>query len=305
MKIHSYNEWETLREVYVGIADYANWPSDDLVFQKEMADAPWRETPPPSGAVPQWVIDETNEDLDTLVDILVQHNVKVNRPKPFDFQSEGGMHNYCPRDRYFIAGDTIVDPAMMIPARDMEHRSYSDMLNGNTVKYMPRNEGMILDAANICRLGNTWLMLESASGNQPAYNWMCEQFPTINIELTNFYAGVHIDSTISLLNEGTALVNSARVNSDNLPKCLKDWDILWVDKVEARNFYSYPYASAWIGVNVLSIDSSTVIVDKIQTGIITMLEKKGFTVIPHELRHSRTLGGGYHCVTLDTWRENA
>jgi len=26
-------------------------------------------------------------------------------------------------------------------------------------------------------------------------------------------------------------------------------------------------------------------------------------VIPHELRHSRTLGGGFHCVTLDTWRQ--
>jgi hypothetical protein len=29
----------------------------------------------------------------------------------------------------------------------------------------------------------------------------------------------------------------------------------------------------------------------------------GMTVIPLELRHSRTLGGGFHCVTLDLHRE--
>ena len=34
------------------------------------------------------------------------------------------------------------------------------------------------------------------------------------------------------------------------------------------------------------------------------LEQRGFTVIPLELRHSRTLGGGFHCVTLDLVRSN-
>jgi glycine amidinotransferase/scyllo-inosamine-4-phosphate amidinotransferase 1 len=35
------------------------------------------------------------------------------------------------------------------------------------------------------------------------------------------------------------------------------------------------------------------------------LEQHKFTVIPQELRHSRTLGGGFHCVTLDTRRKHA
>ena len=64
------------------------------------------------------------------------------------------------------------------------------------------------------------------------------------------------------------------------------------------------YASKWIGMNTLSIDPQTVIVDAAQTEIIKELERRKFTVIPHTLRHSRTLGGGFHCVTLDTWREN-
>jgi len=46
-------------------------------------------------------------------------------------------------------------------------------------------------------------------------------------------------------------------------------------------------------------------VDKYQTDLIKKLEQQHFTVIPLELRHSRTLGGGFHCVTLDLWREHA
>ena len=67
----------------------------------------------------------------------------------------------------------------------------------------------------------------------------------------------------------------------------------------------YPYASKWIGLNMLAVNSNTVIMDPAQTDLINTLEKHKFNIITHTLRHSRTLGGGHHCVTLDTWRENA
>jgi len=148
--------------------------------------------------------------------------------------------------------------------------------------------------------------LESESGNRAAYEWLCEQFPSINIELVNFYAGVHIDSTIVPLREGLMLANKPRVKSKRyLPKSLKEWEIIYVNDMVAQDFYEYPYASKWIGLNMLAVNSDTVIMDAAQTELINTLEKRKFTVIPHTLRHSRTLGGGHHCVTLDTWRENA
>ena len=303
MKIHSFNERDPLREIVVGEASRANWPTNDPVFAKESKKTTWKETPVPSGPVPYHIIDEANEDLQGLVDILEQAGVVVHRPTWMDFQELGGMYNYCPRDRFLVAGNKIVDPAMMYPCRDMEWKSLAKLLDGNSVKHMPRNEGMILDAANVCRLGEDWLYLESHSGNREAYNWLCEHFPEINIELVNFYSGVHIDSTIVPLREGLALVNASRVNPEQLPKCMADWDIIWVYNVEAQDFYQYPYASKWIAMNTLSIDPDTVIVDKNQTELIRDIERKGLTVVPHELRHSRTLGGGFHCVTLDTWRE--
>ena len=57
----------------------------------------------------EWIIEEANEDLDSLAAILEQQDVKVNRPSTaLDFQGLGGMYNYCPRDRFLIAGREIL-----------------------------------------------------------------------------------------------------------------------------------------------------------------------------------------------------
>jgi glycine amidinotransferase/scyllo-inosamine-4-phosphate amidinotransferase 1 len=280
----------------------ANWPSTDPVFAGESERTLWRETPVPSGAVPQWIVDEANEDLQGLVDILVQAGVEVHRPTNMDFVALDGMYNYCPRDRLLIAGDTVVDVSMMYPCRNQESRALRKITEDAKILEMPKDEGLILDAANVCRLGNTWLLLESASGNQAAYNWLCRQFPDITIELCNFYAGVHIDSTIVPLREGLVLLNGSRVNDSNCPQAFKNWTKIYVDEVVAQGFYQYPYASKWIAMNMLVVDPHTVICDAGQPELIKTLKSYQFEVIPLRLRQSRTLGGGFHCVTLDLIR---
>jgi scyllo-inosamine-4-phosphate amidinotransferase 1 len=302
--ISSYNEWSPLRRVVVGDATHANWPVQDPVFKLESEKTSWKETPVPSGAVPQWIIDETNEDLAKLATTLTKLGVEVLRPEPVNFQEYDGMYNYCPRDRFLVYGNTIVDPAMMYPCRNMEIQCYHDIVDSAAnYLHMPRNEGMILDAANVARLGNKMLFLESASGNRAAYNWLCDQFPGVEIELCNFYSGVHIDSTIVPLREGLVMLNASRINNANCPQIFKQWDKIYVDDVVAQDFYQYPYASKWIALNMLVVNPRTVIVDRHQHELIKKLERWNFTTIPLELRHSRTLGGGFHCVTLDLHRE--
>jgi scyllo-inosamine-4-phosphate amidinotransferase 1 len=302
--ISSYNEWDSLKKVVVGRADYANWPVNDPVYRREAENSLWTETPAPSGPVPQFVIDETEEDLHILCDTLVKLGVEVVRPDCINFQVHDGLYNYCPRDRFLVYGNTIVDPAMMYPCRDMEYQCYMDILpDAAHIYHMPRDQGMTLDAANVLRLNDKMLMLESASGNRAAYDWLCKQYPEVEIELCNFYSGVHIDSTVVALREGLVLLNGSRVNEDTCPKVFRDWEKIFVDQVEPQDFYQYPYASKWIALNMLSVDPNTVICDSQQTSLHSALEKRGFTVIPLTLRHSRTLGGGFHCVTLDLVRE--
>jgi scyllo-inosamine-4-phosphate amidinotransferase 1 len=301
--INTTNEWGALKRIVVGDATHANWPRHDPVFAQESAKTLWKDTPVPSGPVPQWIIDETNEDLQRLSDTLTLLGVKVERPSPLNFQTHDGMYNYCPRDRLLVHGNRVVDCAMMYPCRDMELQCYHDILHNARVLTMPRDQGCVLDAANVCRLDDTLLMLESASGNHKAYEWLSDTFADLTVERCNFYAGVHIDSTVVPLREGLVMLNASRVTEENCPQVFRRWEKIWVDDVVAQNFYQYPYASKWIAMNMLVVDPHTVIVDQRQTELAAVLKKHQFNVVPLELRHSRTLGGGFHCVTLDLIRQ--
>ncbi len=303
--ISSFDEWSPLKKVIVGSATDANWPVTDPVFSQEGQKTTWKQTPVPRGPVPQRIIDEANEDLDRLATTLMSLGVEVIRPDPLNFQVHDGMYNYCPRDRLLVYGNSIVNPAMMYPCRDMELQCYHDIVDqAADYHFMPRNEGMILDAANVCRLGDKMLFLESASGNRKAYDWLCQQFPDVTIELCNFYSGVHIDSTIVPLRQGLVMLNASRVKFDSVPQVFDGWHKIWVGDVVAQDFYQYPYASKWIGMNVLVVNPHTVIVDSAQTELIKTIKSYQFEVIPLQLRHSRTLGGGFHCVTLDLVRQS-
>jgi len=304
--ISSWNEWDSLKRVVVGDATDANWPVNDPVFSRESEKTTWKETPVPRGPVPQHIIDETNEDLATLVTTLTSLGVEVVRPEPMNFQTHDGMYNYCPRDRLLVLGDTVIDTPMMYPCRDMELQCYHEILKDANIIHMPRGQGLVLDAANILRLGkNKLLYLDSPSGNRLAYHWLLRNLPAdTSIELVNFYSGVHIDSTIVPLREGLVLLNGSRVAQDNIPNAFRDWECIFINDVVAQDFYKYPYASKWMAMNMLVVDPTTVIIDAEQHDLMELLSQKGFTVIPRTLRHSRTLGGGFHCVTLDLYRSN-
>ena len=304
MKINSHNEWDPLRTIVVGTATNANWPLNDPIFNLESEKTTWRETPVPRGPVPQNIVDQVNRELDQLCTVLYNLGVEVWRPDDINFIQRDGMYNYCPRDRLLIAGTTVIDPAMLYPCRDMEIEELQFICDAaERVLHMPRNRGMIMDAANVCRLGDDWLYLLSSSGNQAALDWLQQQFPAKNIESCNFYSGVHIDSTVVPLQEGLVLLNGSRVNPDNVPRVFKDWDQIYVNHIAEREFYQYPYASKWIGMNCLVVRPGLVIVDEIQTVLIEILKNRGLEVIALPLTHSRTLGGGFHCTTLDIHRE--
>jgi N-dimethylarginine dimethylaminohydrolase len=118
------------------------------------------------------------------------------------------------------------------------------------------------------------------------------------------YYGSRIDSTFVALRPGLMLCNPARLNDDTLPEILKQWNVIYsppmvnTDRYDA-DYLSKSIASDWIDMNLFSINPNLVVVDQDQTGLIKLLEKQGLDVIPLKLRHSKMLGGGFHCITLD------
>lgn len=304
--IHSADEYSPLREIIVGSADNAHWPQKCAAFRGLEQTSGWQETAVPSGPVEQHVIDAANRDLDTLSSTLENLGVTVHRPLPLDFASFDGMYNYCPRDRVLIVDDRAIDAPMLYPTRKPEIDAFKHLLDCEIIA-PPAGHPAQFDAANVCRLGKDLLYLVSSSGNVAGAEWLQRTLGTdytVHV-LQNIYSGVHIDSTISIVRPGLAVLNADRINKDNTPDPLRSWDIIWLSKHElaTHSFYNYPYASNYIALNFLTVDPHTVICDPKQTRLREELEKRNVTTIGVDLSQSRTLGGGHHCVTLDLHRE--
>jgi len=98
-------------------------------------------------------------------------------------------------------------------------------------------------------------------------------------------------------------LNASRITEDTVPEPLKSWDKIWVHEMAHQDFYEYPYASNWIGMNFLVVNPNLVVCDPKQEWLRKELAKWGVETECVDLRHSRTLGGGHHCTTLDLIRE--
>jgi N-dimethylarginine dimethylaminohydrolase len=337
MIINSNNEWGRLRSVVVGSAVNASFPTKDLIYTTSTATGAWKESPPPSGLVSEKIVEETEEDLSLLVSTLTNLDVTVHRPNTMDFTKTvstpdwetDGQYAYCPRDTHLVIGDMVIETPMTTRARQHEailldtirrqaiqdgarwisaprpRLLDSENIFDNTFKLSEVEPAF--DAANVCRLGKDLLYLVSSSGNRIGAQWLQNVIgDEYKVHVCDMYNCSHIDSTIVPIANGTVVLNANRVNESNVPSVFAEWDKIYIkeEDIIPRDFHEYPYASSWIGINMLAVNQTTVIVDEVQTKIIDILEKRNFTVVPVPLRHSRTLGGGFHCVTLDLERDN-
>jgi N-dimethylarginine dimethylaminohydrolase len=59
-----------------------------------------------------------------------------------------------------------------------------------------------------------------------------------------------------------------------------------------------------MNMNVLSINPNLIVVEENQKPLQKVLEKYNIDCAMLPMRHERTLGGGFHCVTLDVVRQH-
>jgi len=333
--VSAYTEWDPLEEVIVGRAINARIAKRDFsLFVVEYRHVGSIENIP-SGPYDAKVIEETEEDLTTLVKTFEKLNIKVRRPEVFDHQkpfstpdwSTNGQFNYCPRDLFLVVGDMIIEAPMTLRARQYETLSFKKMLmdylhSGARWFSAPRprlpDDGYCLeedeiairelepvfDAANIVRIGRDILYSVSDTGNFVGAKWLQNILGSeYRVHaLNNIYRGSHIDTTLTLVRPGLVVVSAERVGPQNLPSLFKKWDVIYIDKVFDIGYTRIPYASEWIGINFMMINPNLAVVDRNQEQLIKELAKRKVDVIPLQLRHARTMGGGFHCVTLDVRR---
>ncbi len=302
MKISIRNEYGNLKSVIVGSVTNMAWPADDKEFNAGID----RSTYPATltrGAIPKEIILEASEDLERLVQILENRDIQVYRPL-----TEQPHWAYSARDILLTVDDMVIQCPTPFDSRSNELQLYPFLRDTKTVS-APRPTQATdpsFDAANVLKVNDKLLYSLSHSANDAGAEWLQQtvgnQFEVVKWKVVDQNI-THIDSTLLTLNENTVIVNASRVKEQDLPEFMKDYNKIWIEDVVSRDFHEFPYASKWIGMNMLSLDPETVLIDEIQTGIKTKLEANNFKVITTPMRQSRTLGGGFHCVTNDLERE--
>lgn len=231
--------------------------------------------------------------------------------------------NYQVKQPYFRDENERV-----LTSEDLKH---IELTGGRLEKLHKLAEKEILfEAANTVRMGSDLLYLVSSSGNELGAKWLQGVLgDDYRVHVTrDIYRSSHIDSTVMCLKPGLVLLNDTRVSEKTCPAIFKSWDKIYFSDVaptsetelkhqkeirdpignelEAMGFATnlHDMSSPWVGLNFLSIDPQTVVVDERQAKLIKLLENRGFDVVPIRMRHIYTQGGGIHCATLDTVRES-
>lgn len=324
MNIYSKNEWDPLKKVIVGIADYAKIPHMDkslrCINYADRSDVENIST----GHYPKQVIDESNEDLELFVNFLKGEGVEVVRPAITDSVE---YYNYCPRDTIFIHKDRALATPMSLRARNTEYQhmsQYFDKIDiadryagddlydenciGNPDLLALTDVAPCFDAANAIRANDDILYLVSNSGNQRGVETLSQWLDaSVRVhKLENVYSYMHIDSTVAFLREGLLLANPSRIKDRaQLPAPFNTWDIIWApDPVDVGHYPGICSSSIWTwNVNLFSVNPNLVVLEEHQTPTRLALEAHGIECAMLPLRHARTLGGCFHCCTLDLVRE--
>lgn len=337
--LNSFDDFNKLRAVIVGSAVGANHPEIDLTFEnffQPPTDSELRRQA--VGPVPKSVIEEIEEDIEGFLHILQGFNVEVHRPSVWDstrpirtpFWECTQLYSLMPRDSLLVFGDLFIETPSPTRSRYFETFPFRALIEGYVEKGahviaapkpmlteasvnhgIPLGEREVLfDAANCIRLGRDVFIDINRSANHRACQWLqktLQRFMGQEIRVHPMSIGNdHVDVTLIPLRPGVILIDPLKVREDNLPVLFKSWDKVVVEEIIPVRDYGLPYPLAsndGIGRNILMLDPDTVVVDDIQLPLIRALEKRRFTVVPQRYRHGCTLGGSWHCITLDTHRD--
>jgi len=274
----------------------------------------------PSGVYPQIVIDEANEDLETFVDFLEKESVEVVRPDV----TECNYYNYCPRDSVLVYKDKSIATPMPLRARRNEYQAYEHHLEnlhpydiirsdalyntkclGDKDTLALTEEEPAFDAANVLRADNDLLYLVSNSGNKSGASLLQSIVDGKVHVVEGIYSYMHLDSTVAFLRDGLMLLNPSRIKSpEQLPEPFRHWDyIMAPEPVNIGYHEPYKNSSPWVSMNLLSINPNLVVLEERQEPLRKELEKYGIECAMLPMRHAITLGGCFHCVTVDLERD--
>jgi len=289
----------------------------------------------------QKIARETEEDYKNIQKTLESLNVKVFRPdiaesSIMDWIDYDGKINYStassctliprppmhPRDSQLIVGDEMY-------ATTNEINYYDNIFNVQDLKLVPNDRQF--DAPMVTVIGDT--LIVDTQDLPWLGNYVKSLFP--NKKITAISVGGHNDAVYAPLLPGVLLSTHYKSSySESFPDWEvyhienQSWDALpewrqfkhsnqtkwWMpgeEKNEEFNNFVGTWMEHWLGyvaetvfdVNLLMVDTKTVLVNNYHKGVFDFLKKHNIEPIIAPFRHRFFWDGGIHCITSDLYRE--
>jgi glycine amidinotransferase len=304
-------------------------------FYKEHGGTPWPE------AMMEAAGKDVNEFVHILEaeGVTVRRPSPYDFSKPYstpDFEIKSGCYALMPRDVLLIIGDQIIEAPMGWRSRYHENHAYKALCKeyfGRGARWVsaPRpqlsdqsyEQGFIapragepmrtiltefepiFDAADVIKCGQDIFVAQSSCCNRFGIEWLQRHLGDVyrvhEIEVYDTHP-MHIDATFYPLAPGKLLINPERVKT--VPEMFKKagWDILICPEPLMPESHPMYNSSRWISMNVLMLDEERVIVSKGEDTLIAALKDWGFRPIPCSFYDFATIGGGFHCASVDVRR---
>jgi len=135
--VSSYNEWDLLEEVIVGVVDGATFPPWHIALAAPLPEEQ-RETFRRNAGrpFPAEQVAAAKRELDEFVHVLEGEGVKVRRPEPADHLrpygglgwTSTGLYNAMPRDVLLVVGTEIIECPLAWRSRYYETSAYKPLL---------------------------------------------------------------------------------------------------------------------------------------------------------------------------------
>ncbi|KAF2713159.1 hypothetical protein K504DRAFT_472613 [Pleomassaria siparia CBS 279.74] len=277
----------------------------------------------PKSPFPEKLLEGSDAELNFLADALEKEGYQV-----------GGYTAAMPRDSLMTVGNTIIEAPFSWGSRKREvDLAYSGVLKelekegSITIVRAPKifgvdtiyddigpvQEGVQKSGKNgnhVWAINNSRVVIGQYSNvtTHKGVEYLRACVPdgyTVEILEVNDPHAMHIDATILPLKQGLLVYNPLRTSEIALRRhsVLREWDLRPYPFVPRKRETPPLFTTwEWLCMNALSISEKKVLIEEKDIQLAEWVRQFGIKAIPLPLQHVHSIGGSFHCATVDLIR---
>lgn len=239
------------------------------------------------------IMEQTAEDLDTLVATLETFGVSCYRPRSKDVTKRPPI---SPRDYFTVVGENLLVGKLI--------NGYKEILaeiDREKVMWFLDSD---VSSGNMIRCGDHIHWDVSKDVKQETEKAILGWLHDSGYRTTVTRHGWHMDGVYSILKPGVIVASH---DLPELEQIYKGWDICYLEPKQNETPLNHPwggnYQESNYDLNILSVDEKTCITTSVNKVMFDFLKKHDVEPVLCPLRHKTFWDNGIHCMTQDLYRE--